>query len=103
MSWTGWKIQNFRYALWEVSLEVRSYLGKEKRGYIGVMFKAGEFNYRFSNLGIPVLILGGGSSGGYQLPLAERLVLDFHAALGYLWADCEENEFIGGKRCSERA
>ena len=103
MSWTGWKIQNFRYALWEVSLEVRSYLGKEKRGYIGVMFKAGEFNYRFSNLGIPVLILGGGSSGGYQLPLTERLALDFHAALGYLWADCEENEFIGGKRCSERA
>ena len=97
VSWTGWKLQDFRYALWEVMPEVRYYLGKEKRGYIGVMFKAGEFNYRFSNPGVQGLILGGGISGGYQLPLTERLALDFHAALGYLWADCEEYELVGGK------
>lgn len=98
VSWTGWKIQDFRYALWEVMPEVRYYLGKEKRGYIGVMFKAGEFNYRFCNPGVQGLILGGGISGGYQLPLTERLALDFHAALGYLNASCEEYEVSGGTR-----
>lgn len=98
VTWTGWKIQDFRYALWEVAPEVRYYLGKEKRGYIGVMFKAGEFNYRFGGPGLQGLILGGGVSGGYQLPLTEKLALDFHAALGYLNASCEEYEVSGGTR-----
>ena len=34
-SWTSWSWSNKdrRYALWEVSPEVRHYIGKEKRGY----------------------------------------------------------------------
>lgn len=43
-SWTSWSWngKDRRYALWEVAPEVRWYLGKEKRGYIGAMYKAGE-------------------------------------------------------------
>ena len=82
-------------AEWRIN---RDWVGKEKRGYIGVMFKAGEFNYRFCNPGVQGLILGGGISGGYQLPLTEKLALDFHAALGYLNASCEEYEVSGGTR-----
>jgi hypothetical protein len=39
-------LRHRRYALWEVAPEVRWYLGKEKRGYIGAMYKAGQFNYK---------------------------------------------------------
>lgn len=42
-SWTSWSWdgKDRRYALWEVSPEVRHYMGREKRGYIGAMYKAG--------------------------------------------------------------
>lgn len=42
-SWTSWSWndKNRRYALWEVMPEVRWYMGKEKRGYLGAMYKAG--------------------------------------------------------------
>ena len=45
-SWTSWSWndKDRRYALWEVMPEVRWYMGKEKRGYLGAMYKAGQFN-----------------------------------------------------------
>ena len=46
-SWT-WRDGNSRYALWEVMPEVRWYLGEKKAWYVGAMFKAGQFNYKFS-------------------------------------------------------
>ena len=52
-SWT-WNDSDRRYALWEVNPEVRYYIGKEKRGYIGAMYKVGQFNYKFSETGKPV-------------------------------------------------
>ena len=50
-SWTSWSWndKDRRYALWEVSPEVRYYMGKEKRGYLGAMYKAGAFNYKLSH------------------------------------------------------
>ncbi len=52
-SWTSWSWdnKNRRYALWEVAPEVRYYIGKEKRGYLGAMYKAGSFNYKLSDTG----------------------------------------------------
>lgn len=65
-SWS-WDDKNRRYALWEVAPEVRWYLGKEKRGYIGAMYKAGQFNYKLSETGRQGDLMGGGIVGGYQL------------------------------------
>ena len=99
-SWTSWSWndKDRRYALWEVAPEVRYYIGKEKRGYLGAMFKAGQFNYKLSGTGRQGDLLGGGITGGYQLRLNDALSLDFSLALGYLNADYEKYEVIDGVR-----
>ena len=52
-SWTSWtwSDKDRRYALWEVAPEVRYYMGEKKAWYLGAMFKAGQFNYKFSEAG----------------------------------------------------
>ena len=99
-SWTSWTWQDNdrRYALWEVAPEVRWYMGKEKRGYLGAMFKAGQFNYKFSATGKQGDLMGGGITGGYQLRLNDALSLDFSVAVGCLHADYEKYEVIDGVR-----
>ena len=96
-SWT-WRDGNRRYALWEVMPEVRWYLGEKKAWYLGAMFKAGQFNYKFSGTGRQGDLLGGGITGGYQLRLNKALALDFNLGLGYLNADFEKYEVIDGVR-----
>ncbi len=96
-SWT-WRDGNWRYALWEVAPEVRWYLGEKKAWYLGAMFKAGQFNYKFSGTGRQGDLLGGGITGGYQLRLNKALALDFNLGLGYLNADFEKYEVIDGVR-----
>ena len=78
--------------------EVRRYMGKEKRGYLGAMFKAGEFNYKLSATGKQGDLMGGGITAGYQLRLNKALDLDFNLGLGYLNADYEKYEVIDGVR-----
>ena len=99
-SWTSWTWQDNdrRYALWEVMPEVRYYMGKEKRGYLGAMFKAGQFNYKLSATGRQGDLMGGGITGGYQLRLSDALSLDFNVAVGCLHADYEKYEVIDGVR-----
>ena len=99
-SWTSWTWQdnNRRYALWEVAPEVRYYMGKEKRGYLGAMFKAGEFNYKLSATGKQGDLMGGGITGGYLLRLNKALSLDFSVAIGCLHADYEKYEVTDGVR-----
>lgn len=99
-SWTSWSWngKDRRYALWEVMPEVRYYIGKEKRGYLGAMFKAGEFNYKLSATGRQGDLMGGGITGGYQLRLSDALSLDFNVAVGCLHADYEKYEVIDGVR-----
>lgn len=91
-SWTSWSWndRDCRYALWEVSPEVRCYLGERKAWHIGAMGKVGHFNYKFSETGRQGDIYGGGITGGYKLPLGKRLALDFSLGLGYLRADYEK-------------
>ncbi len=95
-SWTSWSWSNKdrRYALWEVSPEVRHYMGKEKRGYLGAMYKAGAFNYKLSATGRQGDLMGGGITGGYGLRLNNALSLDFNLAVGCLHADYEKYEVI---------
>lgn len=99
-SWTSWtwRDKERRYALWEVAPEVRYYMGAQRRGYLGVMFKAGAFNYKFSETGKQGDLVGGGLTGGYILPVGKRLALDFSLGLGYLNADCEKYMVIDGVR-----
>ena len=99
-SWTSWSWndKDRRYALWEVAPEVRYYMGEKKAWYLGAMFKAGQFNYKFSGTGRQGDLLGGGITGGYQLRLSDALSLDFSLALGYLNADYEKYEVIDGVR-----
>ena len=99
-SWTSWSWngKDRRYALWEVMPEVRYYIGKEKCGYLGAMFKAGEFNYKLSVTGKQGDLMGGGITGGYQLRLSDALSLDFNIAVGCLHADYEKYEVIDGVR-----
>ena len=99
-SWTSWTWSGVdrRYALWEVAPEVRYHMGKERRGYLGVMFKAGQFNYKLSDTGRQGDLMGGGLTGGYVLPIGKRLALDFSLGLGYLNADYEKYAVIDGIR-----
>lgn len=99
-SWTSWSWndKDRRYALWEVSPEVRYYIGKEKRGYIGAMYKAGQFNYKLSTVGRQGDLMGGGITGGYQLKLNNALSLDFNLGIGCIHADVEKYEVIDGVR-----
>lgn len=91
-SWTSWTWKNNdrRYALWEVSPEVRWYIGEKKAWHIGAMGKVGHFNYKLSETGRQGDILGGGLTGGYQLHLNDALSMDFSLSLGYLRADYEK-------------
>lgn len=99
-SWTSWSWNDMhrRYALWEVAPEVRWYIGKEKRGYVGAMFKAGEFNYKFSATGRQGDLMGGGLTGGYQLRLNNALSMDFSLGIGCLHADYEKYTVTDGVR-----
>ena len=99
-SWTSWtwSDKDRRYALWEVTPEVRYYMGEKKAWYLGLMFKTGQFNYKLSETGKQGDLTGGGITAGYQLRMNKALALDFNLGLGYLNADFEKYEVIDGVR-----
>lgn len=99
-SWTSWSWngKDRRYALWEVSPEVRYYLGRERRGYIGAMYKAGAFNYKLSATGRQGDLMGGGVTGGYRLRLNNALSMDFDLGIGCLHVDYDRYTVTGGVR-----
>ena len=99
-SWTSWSWsdKDRRYALWEVTPEVRYYMGEKKAWYLGAMFKAGQFNYKLSETGKQGDLMGGGIPAGYQLRLNKALDLDFNLGLGYLNVDFEKYEVIDDVR-----
>ena len=73
-------------------------MGEKKAWYLGVMFKTGQFNYKFSEAGKQGDLMGGGITAGYQLRLNKALALDFNLGLGYMNADFEKYEVIDGVR-----
>ena len=100
-SWS-WNDKNRRYGLWEIAPELRRYIGTQNRGYLGLMYKAGSFNYKFNTIGKQGDIMGGGITGGYVLPLNRALSLDFSLGVGYLHADYDRYEVIEGVRVRQR-
>ncbi len=99
-SWTSWSWsdKDRRYALWKVSPEVRYYIGKEQRGYLGAMYHTGDFNYKLGATGRQGDYQGGGITGGYLLTLNRRLSLDFHAGIGYTHAEYDKYRVTDGVR-----
>lgn len=99
-SWTSWTWNDAgrRYALWEISPEIRWYIGENKRWYAGLAYKAGQFHYKFSPIGQQGDLTGGGVTGGYHLKLARNLSLDFNLGIGYLHAKYERYHLIDGVR-----
>lgn len=98
--WTtwSWNDKDRRYAHWEVSPEVRRYLGMAKCGYIGLMYQAGGFNIKLGATGKQGDYQGGGITGGYRLALASALSLDFQAGLGLIRASYDKYRVIDGVR-----
>ena len=99
-TWTSWSWQDAgrRYALWEVAPAVHYYIGEGRRGYVGAMFKAGQFNYKLSGDGKQGDLLGGGLRGGYRLALSRALALDFGVGVGCLHADYDKYRVTDGVR-----
>lgn len=99
-SWTSWSWneKDRRYALWEVAPELRCYMGKEKRGYLGAMFKTGQFNYKFSATGKQGDLIGGGLTGGYMLRLNRALSFDFSVGIGCTHAEYDKYVVIDNVR-----
>lgn len=99
-SWTSWSWndRDRRYALWEVMPEVRRYIGRARRGYIGAQFKAGSFNYKLSATGRQGDIIGGGITGGYLLRLNKALSLDFSLGVGCIHAGYDRYNVTDGVR-----
>ena len=102
-TWTSWSWdgKNRRYALWEVSPEICYYPGKMKRGYLGVMYHAGEFNYKLGDTGKQGDLMGGGLTGGYLLKLNRTLSLDFSLGIGCTYAEYEKYTVIDGVRVKQ--
>lgn len=98
--WTSWSWdnKNRRYSLWEVSPEVRYYIGTEKNGYIGAMYHVGSFNYKLSGTGKQGDLMGGGLTGGYVLKLNDALGIDFSIGVGCTHADFDRYTVIEGVR-----
>lgn len=99
-SWTSWQwdSKNRRYALWEVSPELRHYMGEKRRGYLGAVYTVGQFNYKLSGTGRQGSLMGGGLTGGYMLRLSDAFSLDFTIGAGYTHADFEKYEVTDGVR-----
>lgn len=88
-SWTSWswKEKARRYALWNLSPEVRHYLGTAHHGYLGLMYHTGEFNYKLTSTGRQGSYHGGGITGGYLWMFRPSWGIDFHLSAGYTRAE----------------
>lgn len=101
-TYTMWEWNNYhrRYALWYITPEVRYYLGKKGRGYVGVMYKVGSFDYKLTYTGRQGDLMGGGVTGGYRMRFNDMFALDFSLGAGYIRADYEKYVAIDGVRVS---
>ena len=99
-SWTSWSWndKDRRYALWEVLPELRLYLGKSGRGYLGAYGHYGDFNYKFDGTGRQGTVKGGGIKGGYVFRLNKALSLDLSVGIGGLHTDYDKYFLYDGVR-----
>lgn len=96
-SWTSWSWDgaNRRYALGEVTAEVRY---RFRKAYVGAHLTGGSFNYKLSDTGRQGDLYGGGITAGYVVPLSKHFKLDFGVGLGYMRIDAEKYYLANGNR-----
>ncbi|MCD8183936.1 MAG: DUF3575 domain-containing protein [Bacteroides sp.] len=92
----GWKDNTRRYKIRQLSPELRRYLGKEQRAFVGIMYHLGDFNYHLGETGKTGSYQGGGITAGYQQSLLPRLQLELHGAVGYTRARYDQYTRIDG-------
>lgn len=99
-TWTSWSWQHKsrRYALWNLSPQIRYYLGTEHRGYLGLLYQTGDFNYKLSDTGRQGNYHGIGLTGGYLWMLTPHWGIDFHLAAGYTHAEYNKYTLTDGIR-----
>lgn len=99
-TWTSWSWNDKRrrYAIWEVSPEVRYHLGESRQGYVGAMGHTGHFNYKLSETGRQGNLVGGGLTGGYIMPLGHGFSLDLTIGVGCSYVDYDRYRVTDGVR-----
>lgn len=68
---------------WFVAPELRYYLGKDDRWFVGAQLLAGGYNYKLSDTGYQGTVIAGGLTGGYKITLTDTFDMDFSLGLGY--------------------
>lgn len=87
-SWTSvtFSLRNRkRYALWIVSPEIRRYIGKNERYYVGAQVEISQRNYKITGLGRQGFVYGGGLVGGYQWRVTRHTSIDINFGVGVNW------------------
>jgi len=74
-----------RYALWIVSPEIRHYLGKNERYYVGMQVELSQRNYKIKGQGRQGMVYGGGFVGGYQWRVSRHMSIDLNVGVGINW------------------
>lgn len=110
LSWWGGehgKVQK----MWLLNPEVRWYLLREKRFYVGASGSYGEYNiykYMLGNLlkddtGYQGKLWNAGLTVGYQLPLSRCFSIDFNLGLGYTRSEYDSFSITDGVRVYEES
>lgn len=105
LSWWGGNSDKVQ-KVWLFNPEVRWYLLRDKRFYVGASANYGEYNvygYPIGSLlpkdtGYQGTVWGAGVTVGYQLRLLQSLSLDFNLGLGYTRSEYDSFEMIRGTR-----
>lgn len=93
--WAHWNLdsQNKYWRMWNVTPQVRYYIGELKYNYIGLQYTMGEYNL----LGDQGKYMGGGLTLGHQFYAGKNLMVDLGLSLGYLHLyDKEKYQRING-------
>ena len=104
-SWWGDKHGKVQ-KIWMLNPEVRWYLLRDKRFYVGASGNYGEYNiYKYmlggilsKDTGYQGTLWSAGLTVGYQLPLSRRFAIDFNLGLGYTHAEYDSFGLTDGVR-----
>ncbi len=95
-----WDYQHRRYAMWQVSPELRYHFGATKSWYAGFAYQTGEFDYKLGDNGYQSTKFyhTAGLVAGYNLKLGRRLALDLGIGAGYTYAPYDKYTIINDLR-----
>ena len=110
LSWWGGKHDKVQ-KMWLLNPEVRWYLLREKRFYVGASGSYGEYNiYKYmlggivsKDTGYQGTMWNAGLTVGYQLPLSRCFSIDFNLGLGYTRSEYDSFSITDGVRVYEES